>query len=378
MKVIFVSHVSGKYGGGRSLLDLIDGLLGKGVKCYVFIPCAGALIDEFEKRKVEYQIVPIKSWCFPGKIPGRLILKHALCSVLNIFSSLIIAIKALSWRADIICSNSSIMPVGALAAFVSRKPHVWHIREFGKEDYGQNFDFGESLTYKMIDKFSSYVIVISEALRRKFAQYVSDKKLIMIHDAISIPNQQKKPVKSDIPVLAIVGLLHPTKGQAEALLAIAQLFSEGIMVKLVLAGGGEEDYITHLKKIVHDNKVDEQVEFTGYLDDPSVVYNTADIILICSQFEALGRVTIEGMLHGKPVIGARSGATPELIQEGFNGLLYESGNHLDLAAKIKYLLAKPSLARQMGQNGQKEATGKFSIENYADKIFTLFQSAIKK
>ena len=119
------------------------------------------------------------------------------------------------------------------------------------------------------------------------------------------------------------------------------------------------------------------MEFIGYVDNIATIMNAADIILVCSRSEAFGRVPVEGMLAGKPVIGARSGAMPELVKDGFNGLLYETGNHQDLAEKIKYLLDHPDEAKRMGTNGFEWASKEFMIEKYASQVFDVLQKAVR-
>jgi len=84
-------------------------------------------------------------------------------------------------------------------------------------------------------------------------------------------------------------------------------------------GNGDSKYLRQIKQVVVQNGIEEYVELTDYTDDPGM--DSGNIILVCSRSEAFGRVTVEGMLCGKPIIGARSGATPELVKEGFNGLL---------------------------------------------------------
>jgi len=105
--------------------------------------------------------------------------------------------------------------------------------------------------------------------------------------------------------------------------------------------------------------------------------DSRNIILVCSRSEAFGRVTVEGMLCSKPIIGTRSGATPELVKEGFTGLLYEPGNYQDLAEKIKYLIVHPGEARQMGTNGFEWASKQFTIEKCASQVFGILQEAVR-
>jgi len=120
------------------------------------------------------------------------------------------------------------------------------------------------------------------------------------------------------------------------------------------------------------------VRFTGQVSDPSPIVKGSDIALVCSRSEAFGRVTVEAMKLGKPVVGARGGATPELIQENFNGLLYTPGDYLDLAQKIKYLIDNPEVARQMGENGRRWAEQEFTQEKYAGKVLQALEEVLRQ
>jgi glycosyltransferase involved in cell wall biosynthesis len=79
------------------------------------------------------------------------------------------------------------------------------------------------------------------------------------------------------------------------------------------------------------------------------------------------------MLAKKPVIAtANSGGTAELIEEGKTGLLYERGNHAELADKIQYLYENPEIRSQLGQAGHAWVIGRFTQERYASEMLDLF------
>ena len=86
------------------------------------------------------------------------------------------------------------------------------------------------------------------------------------------------------------------------------------------------------------------MKFFGYVENTLPLIRGADVLLMCSRYDAFGRVTVEAMKLGKPVIGAKSGGTTELISEGFNGLLYTSGDHMELTGKIRYMYDHPHVA----------------------------------
>jgi CheY-like chemotaxis protein len=89
--------------------------------------------------------------------------------------------------------------------------------------------------------------------------------------------------------------------------------------------------------------------------------------------EAFGRVTVEAMKLGRAVVGARSGGTPEIIRDGFNGFLYAPGNARDLADKIEQIARDPDGARRMGERARRFATDMFSLERYGGEFMDLLR-----
>ena len=102
--------------------------------------------------------------------------------------------------------------------------------------------------------------------------------------------------------------------------------------------------------------------------DAALLIRSSDVLLVCSRAEAFGRVTIEAMQASLPIIGSRSGATPELVRDRFNGLLYEPSNTKDLANCIEYVMEHPDEARTMGNNGRTWAAALFTRQRFASEI----------
>ena len=175
----------------------------------------------------------------------------------------------------------------------------------------------------------------------------------------------------------MVGTLQEAKGQQDGIRAIAELIRDEINVELWIVGDGDRKYRESLQDLVRQNALIEHVKFFGYVESALPLIKSADVLLMCSRYEAFGRVTVEAMKLGKPVIGARSGGTTELISEGFNGLFYSPGNHKELAGKIKYLCEEPAAAKRMGENGQKWATEKFNQDRHGEEVLGVLREAIR-
>lgn len=127
--------------------------------------------------------------------------------------------------------------------------------------------------------------------------------------------------------MAIVGTLHEGKGQEDEIRAIGELVRRGIKAHLYILGEGDPKYKQHLDDLIDKNGIKANVSFLGYIPKAVQVMQHVDVVLICSRMEAFGRVTVEAMRVGTPVIGTRSGGTAELIRENFNGFLYTPGNY---------------------------------------------------
>jgi hypothetical protein len=97
-----------------------------------------------------------------------------------------------------------------------------------------------------------------------------------------------------------------------------------------------------------------------------------DIILMTSHNEAFGRVTLEGQLLGKIVIGAKIGGTLEIIDDKKTGILYKPGDPNDFAKKIDWCLVNSEDSQRIAKLAQKEATQKFSLKN----IFKSYDSLL--
>jgi glycosyltransferase involved in cell wall biosynthesis len=119
-----------------------------------------------------------------------------------------------------------------------------------------------------------------------------------------------------------------------------------------------------------------RVHFTGFLANPFPVMEAADIVLVCSRKEGFGRVAVEAMRLGKPVVAAASGAILELVEDGFNGLLYTPGDHQVLADKLLNLLQSRSLRTKLGENGRRSVQ-RFSLSTFGDAVLRQFDAVLR-
>lgn len=380
MRLCFVAHSSNKGGADLVLLETIEILQAEGIECRVVVPDRGELCAELARLGVPFSVVSYAHWMSRGRVPFF----RRLWAALNIaVKTTFVAWRVLRWKCDVVYTNTATICVGALAARLLGRPHVWHLHEFGLEDQGLSFLFGERFSLAAINRLSSICICVSKALAGRYGQSIEPSKITVIYPSMhrALSASQGTAAKY-LPGFRrngrfrclIVGALMAGKGQEESILAFGRLRQMGIDVELTIVGDGLSDYCRHLRELILSHELTDLVSLAGGVDNALPAMRSSDAVLVCSKREAFGRVTIEGMLAGKPVLGARCGATEELIRDGVNGLLYDSGDSKDLANKIKYLCENPTVADTLGRNARDWVEGYFTRGRYGDELLTLLAS----
>jgi len=373
MRTCFISHSSGVYGAEKALFDLLIVLKEKGINSIVVLPSFGPLCVELKKNGIDFFIN--KYWWWISK--DHVLWKRIARTILNFPSAFLIALRLKRFKINLICSNTLTISVGMFVAKILKIPHIYFIHEFGKEHHGLQFDIGENLSLALMDKLSLGIICNSMSVKEKFSKYFSREKLFVVYQYVSLGDFEYNPetqhevnFQSEKNSLncVIVGALQKGKRQEDAVLAVSELIKKGLDVRLEIVGDGEPEYKLYLFNLVKENKLEDYVHFHGYVNPPFSIILKSDVLLMCSRHEAFGRVTVEALLLGRPVIGARSGGTLELIKEGFNGLLYTPGNYHELSEKIEYIYFHREEASKMGKNGYSWASKLFTKEMYSESF----------
>jgi glycosyltransferase involved in cell wall biosynthesis len=384
MRVCFISHTAGRNGAERALLELLQGLDRLGVECLVFVPKKGPLLAELDRLNIKWRVVSYPWW---WKSRGKSLPRRILRTLGALAAAARIAIMLRRWRCDVVVTNTIAVSSGALAAWLARKPHVWHLHESPFREPRMTFDLGNRWAMGVIDRLSTLFVVVSRAVASDYSRYIEPPRLHIVYQSITsgegFPGARNEGISDsnrdrNFFQCAIVGSIQPSKGQDEAITALSEVVRRGVDAHLMLVGKGEPAYLDRLRSQVKDHGLEQRVTFTGYINDATPFFRAADVALMCSRWEPFGRVTIEAMLAHKAVIASASGGTIELISDGQTGLLYEGGNYVELADKIQYLYENPEARLRLGQAAHAWAVGKFTQERYAGEMLDLFTGVVAK
>jgi len=154
-----------------------------------------------------------------------------------------------------------------------------------------------------------------------------------------------------------VGRLTQIKRPDRLLDVFAELKDRNVEVKLLIAGEGE--MLDYVKARISNESLD--VELLGWQKDMSAIYSAADILILCSDNEAVSLALIEGSQYGLPLVSTNVGSVGDIVINESTGLLTDL-TPTTLADAIERLASDAQLRRAMGQAGKARAEQYFSLE----------------
>lgn len=379
MNILFVASDNNRISGAFLSMAKLAMILQRdyGVNVSAVLPNDGDGGDLLEEYGVEYEIVPSRNWVVDieeGKTGEREKEKEkelsgnegAICRICEIIREKEI---------EILHINTTYSYVGAAAALGMKIPFIWHIREFLEE--GQNRKIWDrEKGYALISKASA-IIAISDSVYEKYSQIFPADRLRVIYNGIDEKDflrPERELFQGEKARFCIIGGIVPYKGHEELIRACGRLKRKGISdFELKIVGKGKEQFQRYLMQLVEKENLHGNVVFAGASNCiPEVLENT-DILFVCSQNEAFGRTTVEGMMAGCLIIGADTAGTKELLEGGKNGYLYERGNVKNLSDTMEYVLRNKEEGNGRRKRGQKTAAMKYTAVKNAQAVYELYQ-----
>jgi len=369
--ISFISHTNLASGAERTLLELVSKIKNEGGLAHVILPrTEGPLIEKLKGLAISYDQLDYIWWTDYGNKSDQRMSETIvnLASYLDEYRRI---------NPQVVFTNTSVVPWGALLAKLMNLPHIWSIHEFGDKDHGVKYFLPIAETRKIIDLASDCVIYNSKVVREEYEKIVSRTKGRQLYMDLPDTKPNKLSIKSQgyqdrqSLKLVMVGFMAESKGQDQAVKATLKLLKQKQNVELLLLGRYQNDSQYYIKIQALIGKNLSRIHLVNHVDNPLDYINAADVVLVCSRNEAFGRGAAEGMLLKKPIIISDRGAYKELVQEGVNGYIYKYGNIDDLVFKISKFFEDPKKVLVLGERGRKYALTHFVSNNYAKKIYEI-------
>lgn len=383
LHILFIANCESLYGANRSMLDLAVELQKLGQDIFFFFSQQGAgkdrykLKQELERYGFQYAFLRYSPSVHSGGENG--VVNRMLRKEINKRCLLEMKYYVVNWEIDIIHTNSLTHTIGMLLGKQMKKPHVWHIRETLQTDYDLHYD--NWLLYWYGLRKADRIICISDFIRNIHKKMLFGAKTITLYNGFNIENYlldgAYKKYKNYYNLI-ICGVVRKEKGQFQAVKALKHLIYKYKVknVRLQIVGDGSGGYYEQINSYIKEFKLNYYVDIIPFQDNLRQLRRNADIALVCSENEAFGRVTIESMLSENLVIGADSGGTAEIIEDGVVGYLYKEGNEEDLCEKIYNVITHWDKQEKIIQRAKEYAKINFGVVSYAKKVLSLYEGLV--
>lgn len=363
MRIICLHQSAELYGSDRSFLQVVKyfKISGRYSKITVVLPSDGPLVNELRDLDVDIKFLNL------SLLSKTYLKKFQWGKIIRPLMSVASKRKFILTYDVLYVNTSVILDFYILAPFLKIKK-VLHVREIPAS-------WLSKVLSPLIRWSNSLVIFNSYSTQRSFRGV---KNSLVIHNAFEgFENHNKVNLPkntADCLNILLIGRINSWKGQDFAIDSLSKVGSRNFHLKIVGSTSlGNEGQLSHLKEKVTDLGMEGLITFIPFSDDASSFYSWADVVIVPSKKpEPFGRIAIEAMSLGKPVIAANHGGLPEIIQQGFSGFLFEPNSEGSFIHYIESYFNDRKLLEQHGKQALAVYERKFSIQNMyieLDRVF---------
>ncbi len=233
--------------------------------------------------------------------------------------------------------------------------------------------------YKAADR----ILAVSQFVRRRTIEGgLSSEQVEVVYDGVPLghtPTAQERHEARQSwgvgrePLIGCVGYLVPEKGQEYLIRALPLVRDRFPNCVLLLAGDGP--CRPRLQRLSVDLGVASAVRFAGFIPDVARVYRALDAFAFPSISEALGSSLLTAMAYGLPAVGLAAGAIPEIIEHEANGLLAQTTEPQDVAARLMFALRDRAPTSYLGVAARRTIEERFMVGRMVQGTMAAYEEA---
>lgn len=350
-------------GGGKSLLGLLEQLPDKGWQTHVIVPGEGQFTDELIRMGISHDIYP-----FEPLDPRRPL--HATKDFLT-WRRLLRRI-----RPSLIHANGfDLSRSFSLAAASLRIPYITHVR-FPSTPEGIRW------TLRGFPKPAAFIFNSHAMMEQQWPlieAYAPDSRAFVAHNAVDLEQFHPAPwPDSDRLRIGIIANFAPFKRHEDFIRMAGEMVKQRQDLEFWIVGEDTQGTGRRetLQQLAHELGVSEKVIFLGHRSDIPDILRQLHLLVVPSEFEPFGRVVIEAMACGRPVIGSNDGGIPEIIDHGKTGYLVGVGDADGFARCALDVLGDRDRWTQMSAAAGLAARERFSLDAHVDQITSIYRQIL--
>lgn len=270
-----------------------------------------------------------------------------------------------------------------IAGFLLRVPLVWVVRENPLISRSRRLAFWLKL-------LSSKIVFVDRDTKEKLLHGRKDPKVIVIPNGVDTDYFTPAPgtvlfdrfhIEPDTKLIGYIGLITKRKGLEYLIRSLHGIKKKYPGIKLIIIGWhtpNDAGYFTEIRALIKELSLEDDIHFTGVLSDVRDSLASLDIVVLPSLEERCSRTLLESMSCAKAVVATRVGGTPEIIQDGVNGLLIDPENADQIGGAVLRLLEDKALREKLGRSARMHIAKHFGIAKNIDTMRKLYLSLGKQ
>lgn len=247
---------------------------------------------------------------------------------------------------------------------------TYHIKGIPNQILHKKANKSIAISSEMIDelkqrwgyKENEISLVFNGVSKNKFDKNISAKEKLKFKEKLKVPSDKK--------IIGFVGSFEYKKGIDILIKACSQIKRDDFHI--VLVGDGDIDWVNDL---INNSRIKNKIS-TFRFQDPVKFYSAFDIFVLASRNEGFPLVALEAMMMGVATIRSNVSGSYDMIEDGYNGYIFENENYLQLKNKIEYLLDNEEEIARISNNGKANTLKKFTEDIMIDNTIEVYRTLI--
>jgi len=377
--ILFLHPSAELYGADQTLLHLVTSLDRARWRAVVALPRRGPLATALEEAGARIEIARLGIGARADVRLARLprlwwgVLLGAL------------AVRRLIRRhaPALVHSNTLVVLGGALGAWSSGVPHLWHVHEILERPRWLARAFA-----RLLARAADLVVANSAATAESFVRWHPPlaRRMRVVPNGVPAERLAARPqaraaerarlgLADADPLVLLVGRVNAWKGQGLLLEAAARLTPKHRRALYLCVGDapeGQEWFGQELDRAMARTFLGDRFRREPFRADVADLFAAADVCVVPSTLpEPFGLVAVEAMAAGRAVVAADHGGLVEIVEHEVTGLRFAPGDPEALAEALERLLSDRALRERLGAAGRERQRSRFTVERYAQAIGSL-------
>lgn len=282
------------------------------------------------------------------------------------------------------CNEVTALLAGVIAKRILRVPLIVHVRSLQR---ATPVSWVSRWLRRLLREHADAIVAIDEAVRRTLPR---DLTVHIVHNGMAAPEAMPPLPAGDRPQVAIIGVLHRSKGVYELLEAVRILRDRGTVLRVLVVGDNvrrlkglrgwilrkldfARDVRSELQSYVNDHKLHDEVEFVPFVKDIRSIYARVEAVCFPSHLDAPGRPVFEAALFARPAVVAMREPTRDVLIDGETGICIAQPTPQLIADALDLLVRDRNATRAMGERARRMALARFDSRVCAERMLHVYR-----